>query len=97
MTIKLVNGKTYDAICVEESYSPRMEDRGVTLNLHFNSEESVEELRDVFTAETTATIKVVDGDAETTIQGYTEVDSIRRIYDGNFDFNTAVDMVKPRT
>lgn len=44
--------------------------------------------------EAIANVTANDGEKDTVISGYTVLDSIRKIYDGNADYNTAIDLLK---
>ena len=94
MKLTLKNGTVIDVTEVEESYYPR-NSCGVALNIRMNSAESIEALRDAFTPEALETITVGEGDEAKTISGYTQVDSIRKFYNGAAAaYDTAVDLVK---
>lgn len=93
MKLTLKNGTVIDVMDVEESYYPR-NTQGVVLNLHMNSDESIEDIRDTFVPEALECLTVGEGDDAKTILGYTRVDSIRKSYSGDMEYNTVVDLVK---
>lgn len=93
MKLTLKNGTVIDVVDVEESYYPR-NTQGVLLNIHLNSEREIEELRDAFVPGALETLTVGEGDDAKTIQGYTQVDSIRKSYGGEAEYDTTVTLVK---
>lgn len=93
MKLTLKNGRVIDVVDVEESYYPR-NTQGVVLNLHMNSDESIENIRDTFATEALESITVGEGDNAKTILGYTLVDSIRKFYGGGAEYDTTVTLVK---
>lgn len=93
MKLTLKNGTVLDAVGVEESFYPRNA-QGVILNIRMNSGESIDALRGIFTPDALETITVGEGGDAKTIAGYTQIDSMRRLYDGKAEYDTAVDLVK---
>lgn len=93
MKLTLKNGEVLDVVSVEEGFYPR-NDQGVILNIRMNSEQGIEALRDVFDPEVLDSITVGEGEAAKTIAGYTQVDSIRKFYGVDAQYDTAVDLVK---
>ena len=61
------------------------------------STDSIETLKDRFTPAALESVTVGEGEAAKTIAGYTQVDSIRKLYDGKMDYDTVVDLVKETT
>ena len=61
MKLTLKNGTVIDVTDVEESYYPR-NTQGVVLNLHMNSDESIEDLRDTFVPEALECLTVGEGE-----------------------------------
>lgn len=93
MKLTLKNGTVLDTVSVEESYYPR-NSQGVILSIRMNSEESIKTLRGTFTPGALETITVGEGEDAKTIAGYTQIDSMRRLYDGKSEYDTVVDLVK---
>lgn len=93
MKLNLANGKVLDVVDVEETFYPRNV-QGVILNIHMNSDEDIETLKDTFIPDALSEIVVGEGDDAKTIIGYTQVDSIRRLYRGGNLYNTMIDLVK---
>ncbi len=94
MKLTLKNGTILEAVNVEESYYPRNM-QGVVLSIRLNSDEDIETLKDTFTLEALESITVGEGEDAKAIAGYTQVDSIRKLYGGESSYNTAVDLMKP--
>ena len=93
MKLTLKNGTILDAESVEESYYPRNE-QGVVLSLRLNTEDGIEALRDIFTPEALESVTVGEGEGAKTISGYTQVDSIRKTYGGDAEYDTTVALNK---
>ncbi len=93
MKLTLNNRTVLDVVTVEESYYPR-NTQGVILSIRLNSQEDVEALRDAFTPQALESITVGEGDTAKTITGYTQIDSIRKLYGGDAGYDTGVDLVK---
>lgn len=93
MKVTLKNGMVFEAVNVEESYNPR-NNRGTVLSIRANSAETVENLRDMFSAEAITEIHVQNGDADIAFTGYTVLDSVRKFYDGQSQYNTTIDLVR---
>ena len=93
MKLTLKNGTVIDVVDVEESYYPR-NTQGVLLNIHLNSEGEIEELRDAFVPGALETMTVGEGDDVKTIQGYTQVDSIRKSYGGEAEYDTIATLLQ---
>ena len=93
MKLTLKNGTDFDAVEVEEAYYPR-NTQGVILSIRLNSDQDIEALKAAFTAEALESVTVGEGDDAKTLVGYTQIDSIRRLYNGDTGYNTAVDLVK---
>ncbi len=91
MKLTLKNGKALEAVSVEESYYPR-NTQGVVLSIRLDSDEDIETLKETFSPAALETIKV--GEGAKTLAGYTRVDSIRKLYGGDTEYNTAVDLTK---
>ena len=85
MKVTLKNGTTLEAVNMEESYTPRNA-QGAVLSIRMVSTKSIEELKGIFTAGESEDAK--------SIAGYTQVDSIRKLYDGQMEYDTVVDLVK---
>ncbi len=93
MKLTLKNGKALEAVSVEESYYPR-NTQGVVLSIRLDSDEDIETLKETFSPAALETIKVGEGEDAKTLAGYTRVDSIRKLYGGDTEYNTAVDLTK---
>ncbi len=93
MKLTLKNGTVLDVESVEESYYPRNE-QGVVLSIRMNTEDGIEALRETFTPEALESVTVGEGEDVKTISGYTQLDSIRKSYDGAAEYNTTVDLRK---
>ncbi len=96
MKVTLKSGTVLEAINVEESYTPR-NTQGAVLSIRMVSTDSIETLKDRFTPAALESVTVGEGEAAKTIAGYTQVDSIRKLYDGKMDYDTVVDLVKETT
>lgn len=94
MKITLNNGKVLEAESVEESFSPRMETRGVVLHIGLRTDSSVKELAGIFTPEAISSITVGEGESAGVLEGYGEVDAIRKLYNAGQGTNTYVDLLK---
>lgn len=93
MKLTLKNGMVLDVESMEESYYPR-NTQGVVLSIRMNSQDGIEALREVFAPEALERIIIGEGGSAKTITGYTQIDSIRKIYDGNAGYDTAVELVR---
>ena len=93
MKVTLKNGTTLEAVNMEESYTPR-NTQGAVLSIRMVSTDSIETLKDRFTPAALESVTVGEGEAAKTIAGYTQVDSIRKLYDGKMEYDTVVDLVK---
>lgn len=93
MKLTLKNGTVLDAVSVEEYYYPRNA-QSVILSVRMNSGESIETLRAAFTPEALESVTVGEGEDAKTIAGYTQVDSMRKLYDGKSEYDTVVDLVR---
>lgn len=94
MKVTLKDKTVLDAVNVEETWHSSNE-QGTLLSIHMDSEKSVEELRGIFRPEAFGCVTIEnDGGQTYTVEGYTRVDSIRRLYDGKMNFNTAVDLAR---
>lgn len=93
MKLTLKDGTVVDAVGVEESYYPR-NTQGVVFSIRMNSDADVEDLRGIFTPQALESITVGEGVSAKTVTGYTQVDSIRKLYAGNAGYDTVVDLVK---
>ena len=93
MKLTLKNGTVLEAVSVEESYYPR-NTQGVVLSIRLDSDEDIETLKETFSPAALETIKVGEGEDAKTLTGYMQVDSIRKLYGGENDYNTAVDLTK---
>lgn len=94
MKVTLKNGGTVEAVSVEESFTPRSGNNTV-LSIRMDQDDDVDALRNIFTPEETSVIQVESGEKTATFTGYTQIDSVRRIFDGMMDYNAVVDLVKP--
>ena len=93
MKLTLKNGTILEAVDVEESYYPR-NTQGVVLSIRLNSDEDIETLKGTFTLEALESIAVGEGEDAKIITGYNQIDSIRKLYGGDTEYNTAVDLTK---
>lgn len=93
MKVTLKNGKTMDVVSVEENYSPH-NGRGVMLSIRADSDETVEALSGMFTADAVSEIHVENGGNDLVFAGYTVLDSVRKFYDGETQANTIIDLAK---
>lgn len=93
MKLTLKNGTVLDVVDVEESYYPR-NTQGVLLNIHMNSEGDIGDLRDALVPEALGTLTVGEGEKARDISGYTQVDSIRKLYGGEAGYDTTVTLMK---
>jgi hypothetical protein len=93
MKVTLKSGTVLEAINVEESYTPR-NSQGAVLSIRVVSTDSIEVLKDRFTPAALESVTVGEGEDAKTITGYTQVDSIRKFYDGQMEYDTVVDLVK---
>ena len=93
MKVTLKNGTTLEAVNMEESYTPR-NSQGAVLSIRMVSTDSIEALKDRFIPAALESVTVGDGEDAKTITGYTQVDSIRKLYDGQMEYDTVVDLVK---
>lgn len=93
MKVTLKNGTALEAVSVEESYTPR-NTQGAVLSIRMVSTKSIDELRDLFVPAVLESVTVGEGEAAKTIAGYTQVDSIRKLYDGQMEYDTTVDLVR---
>jgi len=93
MKVTLKSGTVLEAINVEESYTPR-NSQGAVLSIRMVSTDSIEALKDRFIPAALESVTVGEGEAAKTIAGYTQVDSIRKFYDGQMEYDTVVDLVK---
>lgn len=93
MKLTLKNGTILDVQSVEESYYPR-NTQGVVLSVRLNTDDGIEALREIFTPEALESVTVGQGEDASAILGYTQIDSIRRVYGGDAEYNTTVDLVK---
>lgn len=93
MKVTLKNGKALEAVSVEESYTPRNV-QGAVLSIRMVSTESIEALKNQFTPAALESVTVGEGENAKTITGYTRTDSIRKLYDGQMEYDTVVDLVK---
>lgn len=93
MKVTLKNGTVLEAVNVEESYTPR-NTQGAVLSVRMVSTKSIEELKDLFTTAALESVTVGEGEDAKTIAGYTRVDSIRKLYSGQMDYDAVVDLVK---
>lgn len=93
MKLTLKNGRILDVQSVEESYYPRNQ-QGVVLSVRMKGEDDLASLREIFTPEALESVTVGQGDEASTILGYTQIDSIRRFYGGDTEYNITVDLVK---
>jgi len=93
MKVTLKNGTALEAVSVEESYTPR-NTQGAVLSIRMVSTDSMEALKDRFTPAALESVTVGEGEDAKTIAGYTQIDSIRRLYDGQMAYDTVVDLVK---
>lgn len=93
MKLTLKNGTALDVVSVEEYYSPR-NTQGVILSVRMNSDEGIEALRNTFTPASLENVSVGEGEDAKIIAGYTRVDSMRKLYHGETEYDTVVDLVK---
>lgn len=93
MKVTLKNGTALEAISVEENYTPR-NTQGAVLSIRMVSTKSIEELKDLFISAALESITVGEGEDAKTVAGYIQVDSIRKLYDRQMDYNAVVDLVK---
>ena len=93
MKVTLKNGTTLEAVNMEESYTPRNA-QGAVLSIRMVSTKSIEELKGIFTPAALESVTVGDGEDAKTITGYTQVDSIRKFYDGQMEYDTVVDLIQ---
>lgn len=94
MKVTLNSGKTIEAVSMEESFTPRGSNNTV-LSIRMDRDDDVNALRNIFTPEETSVIQVENGGKIVTFAGYTQIDSVRRFFDGKMDCNAVVDLVKP--
>lgn len=93
MKVTLNNGAALEAVSVEESYTPR-NTQGAVLSIRMVSTDSIEALKDRFTPAALETVTVGEGEDVKTVTGYTRIDSIRKLYDGQTEYDAVVDLVK---
>lgn len=93
MKVTLKNGTTLEAVNMEESYTPRNA-QGAVLSIRMVSTKSIEELKGIFTPAALESVTAGEGEDAKSIAGYTQVDSIRKLYDGQMEYDTVVDLVK---
>lgn len=93
MKVTLKSGKTLEAVNVEESYNPRG-NQNTVLSIRMNCGESVAQLREVFTPEETESVQVEYRGEPVTFTGYTRIDSVRRYFDEQVEYNATVDLVQ---
>lgn len=93
MKVTLKDGTVLDAVGVEKTYNPRNV-QGIVFSIRMNSDADVEDLREIFNPDALESIIVGEGASAKTVNGYTQVDSIRKLYGGEADYDTAVDLVK---
>lgn len=92
MKVTLKNGTALEAVNVEESYSPR-NTQGAVLSIRMVNDDSIETLKSLFAPAALESVTVGEGEDAKTITGYTRVDSIRKLYSGQMDYDAVVDLV----
>lgn len=95
MKVTLNSGKTIEAVSVEESFNPRGSQNTV-LSIRMACAENVAQLREIFTPEETATVQVEYHGETVAFEGYTKIDSVRRYFDDQVEYNATVDLVQPK-
>ena len=93
MKVTLKNGTTLEAVNMEESYTPR-NTQGAVLSIRMVSTKSIEELKGIFTPAALESVTAGEGEDAKSIAGYTQVDSIRKLYDGQMEYDTVVDLIQ---
>ena len=93
MKLILKNGAAFDVVEVEEAYYPR-NTQGLILSIRMNNSEDIEALKTAYTPEALESVTVGEGEDAKALAGYTQIDSIRRLYSGDTGYNTAIGLVK---